>query len=449
MLDFTMFGRLYGAAVAAFVFFVSSVTGVGIATAKPVLLAFSSEHCGHCKAMEPALRQMELGGTPIRHIDINRESGLAQHYGVRQVPTFVVLSGGRELTRLVGAQSVEKLQHALQAGARTLLPVEAVETNVHQGQLLQNHIAAPQAKAAAFSAVGEPMPSMQRAEAVERARAATVRLRVKDGHGFGVGTGTIIDRHDGEALVLTCGHLFRETKLQSNVEVDLFIGNQVRTVPGQVIDYDAGDRDIGLVAIRPGCDVAVAPLINVNEIPQNGQSVFSFGCDRGADPSRRDTSITGVDKYNPQINASNIEIAGAPIDGRSGGGLFDEQGRVIGVCNAADYNDDIGIYTGPRSIAWQMSRINMQHLCSGNVTGNPASAVAAIPATVNQAAPQTRLASLQQSMPAGGVTAAGATATQEMIVIIRDASQPNGQRVINVRQPTAELLNMIEHSAAR
>ncbi|OYP36342.1 trypsin-like peptidase domain-containing protein [Rhodopirellula sp. MGV] len=446
MLDLTMFGRLYGATVTALVVFISTVIGANYAAATPVLLAFKSDNCGHCKAMEPALHQMELSGTPIRHIDINRESTLAQHYGVRQVPTFVVLSGGRELTRLVGAQSVEKLQQALQAGTRTLLPIE---TNLHQGQLLNSQpitsqpsfgtqTAAGAQNNVAQAAYNEPMPSVERASAVERARAATVRLRVKDGHGFGVGTGTIIDRHDAEALVLTCGHLFRETKLQSQVEVDLFVGGQVRTVPGQVVDYDAGDRDIALVAIRPGFEIAVAPLINVNETPQNGQVVFSFGCDRGADPSRRDTRITGIDKYNPQINASNIEIAGAPIDGRSGGGLFDEQGRVIGVCNAADYNDDVGIYTGPRSISWQMARIGMSHLCNGPSAApvqQPAHGMIAQTSGISvpeaPSVPQTRLA----------------TIPQEMIVIIRDPNQPSGQRVINVRQPTAELMNLIERSS--
>ena len=60
------------------------------------------------------------------------------------------------------------------------------------------------------------------ADAVERARAATVRLRVHDGHGYGAGTGTIIDTHGEEALVLTCGHLFRETDGKGKIEVDLF-----------------------------------------------------------------------------------------------------------------------------------------------------------------------------------------------------------------------------------
>ncbi|MCD0463125.1 trypsin-like peptidase domain-containing protein [Roseiconus lacunae] len=447
MLDQTMFGRLSGAAVTLVVFLVSMVTGTETASAKPVLVAFGSEHCGHCKAMEPTLRQLEQQGTPIRYVDVNRESDFARRHGVRQVPTLVVLSGGRELTRLVGAQSMSKIREALEFDQRRLLPTE---TGVHHGQLIDS----PDARFAqksfvqnppiGNSSVGEAMPSLQRAQAVERARAATVRLRVKDGHGFGVGTGTIIDRHGEEALVLTCGHLFRETQLQSNVEVDLFIGNQVRTVPGQVVDYDAEDRDIALVTIRPGCDVAVVPLIGGNEVPQIGQTAFSFGCDRGADPSRRDTRVTGVDKYNPQINASNLEIAGAPIDGRSGGGLFDDRGVLIGVCNAADYNDDVGIYTGPRNIAWQMSRIGMSHLCDGSSNANVAATAPARPS-----GPQTQLATIPHALPSASHAPSQNPVGQDMIVIIRDPNHPSGQRVLNVRQPTAELLSLIESSARR
>ena len=59
------------------------------------------------------------------------------------------------------------------------------------------------------------MPNQHTADSIERARAATVRLRVHDPDGYGTGTGTIIDTRDGEALVLTCGHLFRETGVDS------------------------------------------------------------------------------------------------------------------------------------------------------------------------------------------------------------------------------------------
>ena len=131
---------------------------------------------------------------------------------------------------------------------------------------------------------------------------------------------------------------------------------------GQIVDYDSDTRDIALVEIRPGFPIAAVQLVTSQQQVRTGQTAFSFGCDRGDDPSRRDTRITGVNKYNQHLGVSNLEIAGAPIDGRSGGGLFDEAGRLIGVCNAADYKGDVGIYAGPGSIHWQLDRVGLSKL---------------------------------------------------------------------------------------
>lgn len=432
-----MFARLNQAIVSAFLFLLAAATGADVSAASNILLAFSSDRCGHCQAMVPTLDQLEDKGAPIRRIDVNMEPELARRHGVRQTPTYVVLSAGRELTRLVGTQSGQKLVDALAidpTGSRldtnTILDPRSI-LNAPQNRL--------SAGAAVPSAQGEAMPSLSVAEAVQRARAATVRLRVHEGNGFGVGTGTIIDRHGEEALVLTCGHLFRETKLEARVEVDLFVGGQVQTVPGQVIDYDADNRDIALVVIQPGFDIQPVAVINPATLPQSGQTAFSFGCDHGDDPSRRDTRITGVNKYNQNVGASNLEIAGAPVDGRSGGGLFDQTGRLIGVCNAADYKGDVGIYTGPGSIKWQLDRVQLSHLYQRDAS---APLMATTPASMNPLnQPQTQLASFDQGQPAGQ------SAGQKMMIIIRDPNSPGGQRVLNVDQPTSELMEMIHRHA--
>ncbi|MCA9138385.1 MAG: trypsin-like peptidase domain-containing protein [Planctomycetales bacterium] len=432
-----MFARINQAIVAAFVFLSAVASGADVSEATNILLAFSSDRCGHCQAMVPTLEHLESNGTPIRHVDVNAEPELARRHGIRQTPTYVVLSAGKELTRLVGTQSAQKLVDAM-ATSPMGLPFDT-----HAAVDSRSILNAPPSRlpaADAFpSALAEPMPSLSVADAVQRAQAATVRLRVHEGNGFGVGTGTIIDRHGDESLVLTCGHLFRETKLESRVEVDLFIGGQVRTVPAQVVDYDADNRDIGLVVIRPGFEIQPVAISNPATLPQTGQTVFSFGCDHGDDPSRRDTRITGVNKYNQNVGASNLEIAGAPVDGRSGGGLFDQAGRLVGVCNAADYKGDVGIYTGPGSVKWQLDRVQLSHLYQQD---SSAPMAATIPASMNQLnQPQTRLASLDRRQPS--VQPSG----QELIIIIRDPNSPGGQRVINVKEPTTELIEMIDRHA--
>ena len=315
----------------------------------------------------------------------------------------------------------------------------------------------------------EPMPSVSLADAVERARAATVRLRVHDGHGYGAGTGTIIDTHGEEALVLTCGHLFRETQGKGKIEVDLYVGGEVRTVLGQIVDYDADTRDIALVAIRPGFPVQPVQLVSGKQQVRNGQTAFSFGCDRGDDPSRRDTRITGVNKYNQHLGVSNLEIAGAPIDGRSGGGLFDETGRLIGVCNAADYKEDVGIYAGPGSVHWQLDRVGLSKLYQGGGSDSqqpPAERIASLPgaalagAAVSDTPSSLPQAALQPSaldstsmnpaevgLPAslGAATASPSAGIREVIVIVRD--QGATSQVMTLDKPSEELMQLIRQQA--
>lgn len=449
--------------------------GPGQPPGDAILIEFSSPHCGPCRAMAPVIATLERDDIPVRHVDVVAEPHLAARFGVRQTPTFVVISGGQELTRLVGMRTAEELKAALAidpSGPR--VPTDSQFTSAERGRPTAPGSALAGEKAGDFGSFDgtmatlppqEPMPSTSVAEAVERAQAATVRLKVHEGDGFGVGTGTIIDTHGDEALVMTCGHLFRDTQGRGRVDVELFVGGQTRTVAGQVIDYDADERDIALVAIRPGFAVRPVSVIGDSERVESGQAVFSFGCDRGADPSRRDTRITGVDKYDQHLGLSNLQIAGAPIDGRSGGGLFDHRGRLVGVCNAADYQGDVGIYTGPGSIHWQLDRVNLSELYRSGGEGSQPSAMAAADQDPPASPPQTRLASLggtplglndPGSMAAAGPASSSAAAAAgtadgdaEVIVIIRDRNRPGGPRTLELSRPSAELLRLLETESRR
>ncbi len=437
------------------------------ASAESILINFTSDHCGPCRAMKPILQQLERSGIPVRHVDVAREHELVRRYGIRSTPTFVVVSGGKEVTRLVGSQSLTQLRSAIainpqgpliQTGAKSRPSAPTALDSIAPPQTRLAPVAGsptPQtltSKAPLAPAAGEAMPSISLADSVEKAKSATVRLRVHDGHGYGVGTGTIIDTHGAEALVLTCGHLFRDTQGQGKIEVDLFIGAETKTVEGKVVDYDADTRDIALVVIRPGFPVQSVKVLPSTEKVINGQTAFSFGCDRGDDPSRRDTRITGINKYNQHLGVSNLEIAGAPIDGRSGGGLFDAEGRLIGVCNSADYKGDVGIYAGPGSVNWQLDRVDLAHLYQGQ--GSPAAApvdrIASVP-SAPAAAPATAAvvpASLSAPVNAAPITQPSAASSQEVIVIVRDRNQPEStSRVMTLNNPSADLLNMIQQQA--
>lgn len=431
-----------------------------------VLVEFVSPACVPCQTMAPVIQQLTAAGVAVRSVDVSREPELVRRYGIRETPTYVVISGGKELTRLIGVQSVQQLAAALAINTSgPLVKTAATATEIPETRLAPLPtipLGAEQAVATGSRPTGPNQPASYDfasptgpeapvSDAIRRALAATVRLRVHDGHGHGVGTGTVIDTHGDEALVLTCGHLFRDTEGKGRIEVDVFENGQPRTVEGQLIDYDADDRDIALVSIRPGFPIQPVPVIREGRLPEVGSGVFSFGCDRGDLPSRRDTRITGVNKYNQHKGASNLEIAGAPIDGRSGGGLFDSQGCLVGVCNAADYKGDIGIYAGPGAVQWQLDRVQLSRLYQGG-----GAAVAATPGNVDQLAgfatpSNAPVANAAPSQAQANPSLAAPGGDQEMIVIIRDRANPHlTSRVMTLTQPSAELLRTLEsHSVNR
>ncbi len=454
-----------------------ALSGGNALAADSTLINFFSTQCAPCRAMKPILAQLENARVPVRHVDVASEPGLARRYGIRTTPTFVVVAGGKEVTRLVGTHSLDELKAAIAIDpSGPLVPTGAKINSVSDFPAPQTRLApvrsmgpghptftSAAAPVSAAVAPSEAMPSETLADAVERAEAATVRLRVHDSGGYGTGTGTIIDVHGNEALVLTCGHLFRDTQGKGKIEVDLFVGGETRTVPGQVIDYDAENRDIALVAIQPGFAVQAVQIISPNDQVRTGQTAFSYGCDRGADPSRRDTRITGVDKYNQHLGVSNLEIAGAPIDGRSGGGLFDDRGRLIGVCNAADYQDDVGIYAGPGTIVWQLDRVDLARLYQPSsppgaaamnslAAAPPADRIASLPGATATVLPAsaiqpTALDPPRQTVPAAPLQAAFGN-DQEVIVIVRDRTQPGAPaKVMTLANPSQDLMRMIQQHA--
>jgi S1-C subfamily serine protease len=187
-----------------------------------------------------------------------------------------------------------------------------------------------------------PMPSRPSGQsaAVDDALAATVRIKVVDDTGQSFGTGTIIDSHDGEVLILTCGHIFRNTGEHATVLCDLFTKNAPQGIPGKLISHDLR-RDIGLVSFRPGVPVKVIPVGGSGHRPQAGDRVFAIGCSKGAVPTVVHNRIIAVNRYH---GPANLVVGGRPVDGRSGGGLFDADGTLIGVCNAADQEADEGLY---------------------------------------------------------------------------------------------------------
>lgn len=334
-------------------FVLGTLLSLGVCQAETHLLDFSSATCGPCQQMRPTIERLSAAGYPVRHVDIGREPEMANKYGVDVVPTFIVVTDDREVARMTGPGSYEQLVEMLATAKQS----EAAPSGIVP--------ASAQVSAAPESSPGNLPTSQNAAPRGSSANAAqlleaSVKLSVEDADGKSAGTGTIVDAQGGAALVLTCGHIFRDSEGKGPINVTLFsatsAGARIReTVPGQLMDYDL-ERDLALVIIRPTTPVQAQRIAPTNTALAPGMPVNTVGCNQGANPTVVSSQITAVDRYQ---GAPNVEVAGAPIEGRSGGGLFNSAGQLIGVCFAADPKGNEGLYASLPSIHAKLDSMNL------------------------------------------------------------------------------------------
>lgn len=73
------------------------------------ILRFTASWCGPCKMLAKNMETTDLG-MPIEVIDIDVHNDVASEYGIRSVPTLVMLDGNIEVKRTSGMKTVNQLQ---------------------------------------------------------------------------------------------------------------------------------------------------------------------------------------------------------------------------------------------------------------------------------------------------------------------------------------------------
>ena len=491
------------ASIACIVFMLVSLSCANAsADEQPMLYFFTSKGCAPCIQVKHVIQQLDSEGYPVTTVDVGQRPDWADAFRVTHTPTLALVRNNEVLAWQPRPMRAEELRGwfrtirftpAAPSGSgtnsksdsnrRTFVGSTArsdtatsdlSRRNSTQTRPAQTKVSLASNKLSSERGGSFTSPTMHNGtrrpknKLESKALAATVRLQVKDETGISYATGTVVHTHGGESLVLTCGHVFRESKGRGEITAEFDFGDGTPiAVPGQMLDYDSNANDIALVAIQNGKhpleSVSIAPA---DSFVDRGNEVFSLGCDHGEDPTIRNTAIKNLARYDGSLK---YDIFGRPVNGRSGGGLFNAKGQLIGVCNAAAVEVDEGIYTALETVHLQIAKSNLEHLFNASPVEQPADRsmlASADPKPVmasSNLVPIHRRADAPTKAEFGSGPKTGARMTlasqvqnvsleqpasldsdKEVVITVRSKTNPQDSRTITISDPTPKLLDYLD-----
>jgi S1-C subfamily serine protease len=287
-----------------------------------------SPHCSPCIAMQPSIDALKERGYPVRQIDVGSDE--ASRYGVRATPTVLMVEkdSGTELTRMVGLHRAADIVLVYNDAREKLYETGEVETDR-----------------------GPPIECV-------------VRIRAVAGNTASYGSGTVVESDDAKSTVLTCAHLFHG---RQSVWVDVYADGGSKESYAASILYKDDTADLAVIEFRPGRTLTSSKIVPNHWHAQARMRVVQIGCPEGAPPNKFYAVIKdpAVDTQIRGRRWTGIQASRIPKQGRSGGGLFTEDGYLIGVCNFADPTQGAGLYAGPDAIYGFLDKNSLARLYLG------------------------------------------------------------------------------------
>jgi thioredoxin-like negative regulator of GroEL len=69
---------------------------------------FTADWCSPCKALGPTMNRV-TDQIPVNKINIDYEADVVQKYGVRNIPTVILVENGQEVRRFTGNKSYNEV----------------------------------------------------------------------------------------------------------------------------------------------------------------------------------------------------------------------------------------------------------------------------------------------------------------------------------------------------
>lgn len=73
------------------------------------IIRFTATWCGPCKALSSVLDKIETD-IPIEVVDIDEQPDLATEFGIRSVPTLVMMEDNVATKRIIGLKSIQEVE---------------------------------------------------------------------------------------------------------------------------------------------------------------------------------------------------------------------------------------------------------------------------------------------------------------------------------------------------